>query len=330
MRGWWLGSTVLALAACSDAAPYCAQRLEGSFSMNARGEALVDHPLVVVASGLEELALEAELACDPVDEISLTLSFTDPPAGAWLPPSRAEVLVTVTQDPEGWGGSHAVLRSAAGVLLWEGGSATTDPAATPRFRAVDVPDAEACSDRPDPCVLQAPIRAAVRTDDGEVVLASGEHRVVTVDAEPYLAVVRATRTEHVDGCNVTDGVQGPSAAGYLVRTTATDLSLVEPAPPAADECPALAPADGDPCTTRADLECAFEPEPGCTETLACAGCFWRLRGAAGTCLDPADCMENGEDGSCGEEAVCTDCTCPDPIGVRYRCVQPGADCPACE
>lgn len=91
---------------------------------------------------------------------------------------------------------------------------------------VDEPAVVAASTRDElPCVAEAPIRAAVRTDDGEAQLASGAHRVVTIDGEPYVAVVRARRIEFVHGCNVKDTVEGPVASGYLVRTTPIDLPL---------------------------------------------------------------------------------------------------------
>lgn len=120
-----------------------------------------------------------------------------------------------------------------------------------------------------------------------------------------------------------------------MRTTPVDLPAVEPAPAPLDDCPAGEPAEWDPCTTRPELQCDYEWGGGCTDGLVCEGCFWRMRiqgqpEGVDCGIDPNDCMTNGDDGACSEEAVCTDCSCPEPIGQRHRCVWPGDGCPPCE
>ncbi len=321
----------------ADLVPVCEGEEAGYVSVSGYGNredrVVGEHRMVVVASAPEELRLEEDLSCDPSGEIVLFFHFTGAPDEAWLPRTRASLLATLT---DGWEGSYGVLRSPDGVLLWEGGDPRVDPAPTPRFRVVDVPEAEPCADRDPPCILRAPIRAAVQTDDGEVELGSGESRVVTVEGEPFLAgIASAVRTEIAEPGCVTDSGGGLYMSAYLVRTTPTDLPLVEPGPAPTDECPADAPAEGDPCTTRPNLQCDFDRGQGCIDGMECEGCFWttRIRSqpeGVDCGIDPWDCMTNGNDGACSEEAVCTDCSCPDPIGDRFRCVQPGDDCPACE
>lgn len=292
--------------------------------------------LAVTGRGGEGLTLGEDFACDPIDEVGLSVDFGEAPAEAWLPPAGRRVAAQVWESDES---SYALLRSPEGELLWEGGIVPTyAPGAPVRFRVVEDPLAVECtfSDLPasDPCCchLEVPLRVSVTTDTGDVELGAGEQQVVEVEGESFLAVVRSAIDIREQPC-IDDGWYGPRAGVYLVRTTPIELPVADPGPEMVDECAEQQPAQWDPCTTRVDLQCDYTWGDGCTVSYECRACFWRETGrgqpqGVDCGIDPWDCMLNEE--GCPEEAVCTECSCPDPIGERWRCVWPGDPCPACE
>jgi hypothetical protein len=106
---------------------------------------------------------------------------------------------------------YGEIRSPEGILLWEGGliSSFWDGG---RFHVLDAPEGPECG--VDNCWVASATRVAIETDDGPQELASGEHLVVSVNGEPYVAVVaKATRTSH--------GYLDASVC--LARTTPLDL-----------------------------------------------------------------------------------------------------------
>lgn len=232
------------------------------------------HELFVVASSQELLQVERDLHCDPADDVSLTIESRGWADDAWLPPAGSSLLVRYWEQ---WDGSYAELRSPDGALVWEGGAIREDDDVERRFHIVDVPSEDECvlEELPD-CVAETRLRATVQTDEGEVELGSGESRVVTVDGEPYVAVLAlvARRRLLVETC-LTDGGGGAFGSVYLARTTAADLPHTDPEVPS-DECPETIPSEGEACTTRGDVRCDYTYDGGCEVGLVCRGCSWRV------------------------------------------------------
>lgn len=300
-------------------------------------EATLDgaHELVVVSSG-RDVVLESDLDCNPYNGAGLTLeSHGSWSAEACLPGEGAVLTASFELGPEDVG-AWAELRSPDGILVWEGGSLHEGWETERRFRIVDVASASECAlaDSPD-CMAETRLSAAVQTDDGEVELASGESRVVTVEGEPFVAVVThvAWRRLLVEGCVTHAGTgRGPAFGNfYLARTTPADLPQVDLLNPSTDSCPAHIPAELEPCDVEG-LRCSYPWGGGCEWAYLCDRCVWRLESRSEP--EGVDCgiSRTGcvDDGECADGQACTDCPCPEPIGERRRCVWPDEFCPPCE
>ncbi len=253
---WWIGALVLA-AGCGDddegSLPPCEPRATFGVDASARGDRLTasegaELAMVVITSSAGEMALEEQLDCDPQDEGSLELTSDAWGEGAWQPPPQSEVRVRLWTR---MAGSYAELRGPDGDLIWEGG--TIDAESSGRFRLDGPEGLPACGDE---CFATTYLRVAVRGDEGDILLVSGERRVVTVDGEPFVAAVGLAEEQvFLSGCGIiVEDFGGAGAEVYLARTTPVDLPLAGYAEPAEEECPAEKPTEWTTCSTRTDLD----------------------------------------------------------------------------